>query len=88
MNDLDVSTLAYRAMGNTEEETDVILDGDYDIDNDLFTKYRVDFEIYTSIVSDLLNFTPTVAGMRGKSYNCFVDEKQRLMIVKREVVKC
>jgi len=53
----DVEELAYRAMGNTSEETDKQIN-DGDIDEAIFDKYDCSFETYCQIVEDLIKFTP------------------------------
>lgn len=79
----DIEELAYRAMGQTEEQAEKSIN-EGDIDQAIFDKYGVDFEPYCKIVKDLLPFTPRVkAGISGDIFNAFVDMDANRMIVKQ-----
>lgn len=56
-----------------------------EIEKALYEKYEIDMEQFYKIVGALLPFTPIVqAGLSGKKYHAFVNEKESLMIVKLE----
>ncbi len=83
--DWEIEELAGYAMGKTESEVEKMLN-DSNIDDELFEKYEIDFEIYSKIVRDLIPLTPVVkAGISGKLYNAFVYVKNQRMIVKQPV---
>jgi len=81
--DWDIEELAGYAMGKTESEVEQMIN-DSTIEDDLFERYEVDFEIYAKIVRDLIPLTPVVkAGISGDLYNVFIDVKNQRMIVKQ-----
>ena len=56
-----------------------------EIEEALYEKLEINMEQFCNIVEALLPFTPTVkAGLSGKIYHAFVNEKEGLMIVKLE----
>lgn len=78
----DIEELAYRAMGNTEEQTEKAIN-EGDIDDAIYEKYETDFDTYCKIVEDLLPFTPQIkAGISGEIYHAFVDVEQSRAILK------
>ena len=81
----DIEELAYRAMGKTDQKAeDAINDGD--IDEAIFDKYEISFEQYSSIVKDLLPFTPVIkAGISGDLFHAFVDAERQVAILKMKV---
>jgi len=81
----DVEELAYRAMGNTSEETDKQIN-DGDIDEAIFDKYDCSFETYCQIVEDLIKFTPVFESPLTKTkFHAFVDASEGLAIVKEDI---
>lgn len=56
-----------------------------EIDEALYEKFEISMEQFENIVEALLPFTPVVkAGLSGKMYHAFVNEKEGLMLVKKE----
>jgi len=80
----DIEELAYRAMGNNEEETDDLINNG-DIDQALCDKYEISFETYEKIVMDLVPFTITnESPLTGKKFKGFVDAEESRFILKVE----
>lgn len=85
--DWDIEQLAYRAMGNTEDEAEIAIN-EGDIDEAIFEKYEISFEQYCKVVKDLLPFTPQVrSGLSDNLFHAFVDVEQQRAIVKLDVKK-
>jgi len=81
----DVEELAYRAMGIDESDIDGLLENG-DIDQAVFDKYKISFEIYEQIINDLIPFTITnESPITGQKFKGFVDAKQQRFIVKVKV---
>ncbi|MCR5037909.1 MAG: hypothetical protein K6A94_01030 [Bacteroidales bacterium] len=60
-------------------------DRENEIDESLYDKFEISMEQFENIVAALLPFTPVVkAGLSGKKYHAFVNEKEGLMLVKKE----
>lgn len=74
----EIEELAYLAMGKTEEEAD--------IDEAIYERYEIDFEVYCEIVKDLLPFTQPVTTAIGETKSfAFIDNEQKRIICRLDV---
>lgn len=81
----DAEELAYRAMGNSSDATDELIN-DGDIDEAIYEKYDCSFETYCKIVEDLVKFTPVQQSpLSGKKFHAFVDAAEGIAILKEDV---
>ena len=59
-----------------------------EIEEALYKKFGIDMEQFCNIVDALLPFTPIVeSAFLGQKYHAFINEKERVMIVKVEQKK-
>lgn len=80
--DWEIEELACYAAGNSESETEEIINNGR-IDDLLWDKYGIDFECYKKVVKDLLPLTPVITtALLGKKYHAFV--RGNLIIVRQE----
>lgn len=70
----DIEELACRALGLSEEATNLHVDG-LGVESLLKTNYGIDVETYSEIVQDLLQFTSVWKDPHtGKKYHAFVKD--------------
>ena len=85
--DIDMETLAYRAMGESEDSAETLLSSG-DIEQSIYDRYGCDFETYSKIVSDLLPFAFRYNSPLSKTEFCaFVDHDKSFAILKATMEK-